>query len=197
MKRKVPLLFLLGCALILVSMGLGLFFGIRMYLGNKHGTEAISQLEALLPERTSALPELYPEGGMPVLQVEGVDYVAILEIPSYSLKLPIADQWDSKKINACPARFWGSAYGEPLVIGGSDSSVQFSFCDEIEHGTLITLTDMTGAQFDYTVCHIDRAKHAETQWLTDDDYDLTLFCHDTGNMEYIAVRCDYTYTLEP
>ena len=61
------------------------------------------------------------------------------------------------------------------------------FCDKIEYGTVVTVTDMTGTQFTYTVSDVHRARHAETQWLMADDCDLTLFCHDGYSMEYIAV----------
>lgn len=68
------------------------------------------------------------------------------------------------------------------------------FCDKIEYGTVVTVTDMTGTQFTYTVSDVHRARHAETQWLMDDDCDLTLFCHDGYSMEYIAVRCTFAYS---
>ena len=59
--------------------------------------------------------------------------------------------------------------------------------------SFVIVTDMTGVQFAYTVTGVDRAKHAETQWLTEEGCDLTLFCHDIYAMEYIAVRCVFAY----
>ena len=113
----------------------------------------------------------------------------MLEVPAFGLALPVADQWDSKNLHFPPGRFSGSAYDNTLVIGGADSQGQFSFCDKIDNGAVITVTDMTGVRFTYTVFRVDRAKHAESQWLVADDYDLTLFCRDAYSMEYIAVRC--------
>lgn len=81
------------------------------------------------------------------------------------------------------------AYDNSLVIGGADHPTQFGFCAEIQHGTAISVTDMAGAQFSYTVSRIDRAKHAETSWLQSGEYDLSLFCRDTYSLEYIVVRC--------
>ena len=48
---------------------------------------------------------------------------------------------------------------------------------------------MTGAKFSYTVSKIERKRSAEKEVLSDPSSDLTLFVRDSGNMEYIVVRC--------
>lgn len=189
MKREKSLLFALGMGLILASFCLMLILGIRMRLGAQKSQKIVSQMTALLPERTQGVPEIHPNAAMPVLALDGTDYVAMLEIPAFGVALPVADKWDSKNLYSAPSRFWGSAYDNTLVIGGADSPRQFSFCDEIDTGAVITVTDMTGARFAYTVSRVDRAKHAETQWLQNEAYALTLFCRSTDSTEYIAVRC--------
>ena len=150
-------------------------------------------MNKLLPDRTPGTPEAYLDSVMPVLEINGIDYVALIEIPSQGIALPVSDRWNSTGLLDSPARFSGSAYDKSLVIGGTDDPKQFGFCDEIKHDAVITITDMTGAQFSYTVSRIDRAKHAEAQWLQNEAYDLTLFCRSTYSMEYIAVRCVLTY----
>ena len=192
-KRKFPLFLVLGICLILASVSLVLVFQIRMHMGVQHSQKILSSMEQLLPERSPGVPGIYLTSGMPVLEIENVDYVAMLEVPSFDLALPVADQWDNNDLSRSPIRFFGSAYDNSLIIGGVDDLRQFGFCDKIAHGARITVTDMTGAQFTYTVSGVDRAKHAETQWLMDPNCDLTLFCHDIYSMEYIAVRCDFAY----
>ena len=192
-KRKFPLFLVLGICLILAGVSLVLVFQIRMHMGAQHSQAILSSMEQVLPERTAGVPGIYLTSGMPVLEIEGADYVAMLEVPSFGIALPVSNQWDSNKLSRSPSRFFGSAYDNTLIIGGADDPRQFGFCDKIEHGALITVTDMTGAQFTYTVSGVDRAKHAGPQWLADADCDLTLFCHDLYSMEYIAVRCDFAY----
>lgn len=192
-KHKFRLLIILGICLVMISVSLLLAFRIRIHRGAEYSQRILSAINEILPERTVGVPGMYSVSGMPVLEMEGVDYAALVEVPSFGVALPVANQWDSKNLSLTPARFAGSAYDSSLVIGGIDDSRQFGFCDKIQHGAIITVTDMTGAQFTYTVCQIDRAKHAETQWLTEAEYDLTLFCHDVYAMEYIAVRCVLSY----
>jgi len=191
MKGKISLPLILGLTLVLGGLGLGLFFGIRTYLGPQKSQKIAVQLEALLPEKTVGVPS-ESDAPMPVLEIDGVDYVALLEIPGYGVKLPVSDEWDGKNLYATPSRFSGSTYDNSLIIGGNDLK-QFSFCDQIENGAQVLVTDLTGAQFTYTVVAVDRAKHAEAQWLAEEGTDLTLFCADTYSMGYIAVRCVQSY----
>lgn len=188
-KQKASVFVILGFCLIVCSFFLMLAFYFRVYINAKNRQEIISKLNDSLPDRTLGTPGIYLNPTMPVLEIDGIDYVAILEIPAFFVKFPIANTWDSKLLSFYPARFYGSAYDGTLVIGGSDHPQQFYFCDKIENGTLVTVTDMTGSQFTYMVSGIDRAKHAESKWLTNTDYDLTIFCRDIYAMEYIAVRC--------
>ena len=192
-KRKIPLPFALGMILILCGLGVMLFFGVRSRIGGEKCRQVVEKMAQLLPERTPGLPGMSPDPGMPVLEIEGTDYVAQLEIPAFGITLPVADKWDSGRLSYGPARFWGSAYDGTLVIGGGDDPRQFGFCDKIEHGAVVTVTDMIGTQFAYTVSDVDRAGGAKTEWLADADCDLTLFCHDLYSMEYIAVRCVFAF----
>lgn len=188
-KRKISLPLVLGGALILCSLCLVVFFQIRVHTGYRKNQQAVTQIRALLPEKTLGVAGTNPEISMPVLEIGGKDYAAILEIPAYGITLPVADRWDTKALVSVPARFSGSVYDGSLVIGGNDHARQFAFCDKIENGTLVTVTDMTGAQFTYAVSRVDRAKHAKAQWLQEENADLTLFCRDMYTMEYVAARC--------
>ena len=88
-----------------------------------------------------------------------------------------------------PCRFWGSVYDSSLVIGGADQQGQFDFCDQIDIGNAVIITDMTGAAFSYTVACVERAARADADWLLSEDYDLTIFAKDAFSLEYLAVRC--------
>ncbi|MBQ2785032.1 MAG: hypothetical protein IJF02_00800 [Oscillospiraceae bacterium] len=193
MKRRKPFLLILGTCLIVFSLCCVIVVQFQQYHGAKNCQEVVMEMNKLLPDRTPGVSGAYSDSVMPVLEINGADYVALLEIPSQSVVLPVADQWNSMGLSNSPARFSGSAYDKSLVIGGVDHPRQFGFCDEIEHDAVLNITDMTGAQFSYIVSRIDRSKHAQTQWLQNEEYDLTLFCRSAYSMEYIAVRCILAY----
>lgn len=192
-KHRFSALLVLGASLIFISFALVIVSQIRVHIGAVKSQEIVAKMNELLPERNAGIPGIYPNSNMPVLEMNGVDYVAMLEIPSLSVALPVADKWNSDQLFDAPARFYGSSYDHTLVIGGGDYSHQFSFCDKIDNGTVITVTDMTGTQFFYTVSRVDRSPNAESDWLIGTDYDLTLFCRDTYSMAYVAVRCSFEY----
>ena len=188
-KRKLSLPLILGACLVLGSLCFVAVFQLRMHSASHKSHAAAAQLQTLLLERVPGIAEGYPESQMPVLEIGGTDYVALLEIPLLDVSVPVADQWTQ---TAC-GRFWGSAYDHTMVIGGPDHPGLFDFCDDIAVGTTLSVTDMTGTQFTYTVIRVDRAKHAESQWLLDEEHDLTLFCRDAASFEYIAVRCSSAF----
>ena len=192
-KRKIPILLVLGIILVVISFSVIVGLQIRTHIGAVESEKAVTEINELLTERTAGVSGIYPNSNMPVLEINDVDYAALVEIPSLSLALPVADAWDSSGLYRSPARFYGSCYDHSLIIGGADNTHQFSFCDHIDNGTVITVTDMTGAQFSYTVSRVDRSKSAHSSWLISKEYDLTLFCRDIYSMEYVAVRCSYLY----
>ena len=193
MKRRIPLLFVLGIGLIVFSLCFTIVVQLQLHNGTKNCQKVVAEMNRLLPDRTPGILGMHSAPGMPVLEINGADYVALIEIPSIGIVLPVVDKWDSNRLSLSPARFFGSAYDSTLIIGGADYPLQFGFCDEIEHDAVLNITDMTGAQFSYIVSRIDRSKHAQTQWLQNEEYDLTLFCRSAYSMEYIAVRCILAY----
>ena len=192
-KRKIPILLVLGIILVVISFSVIVGLQIRTHIGANESRRVVTRMSELLPERTVGVPEISSNPNMPILEINDIDYAALIEIPSLNLSLPVADVWNSQKLYNSPARFYGSCYDHSLVIGGADNSYQFSFCDKIDNGTVIIVTDMTGTQFSYIVSRVDRSKSAESNWLISRDYDLTLFCRDALSMEYVAVRCSFIY----
>ena len=107
------------------------------------------------------------------------------------MKLPIYSSWEDGSVAKYPCRFWGSAYDNSLIVGGSDRKGQFDFCSRLDLGDKIRITDMTGTEFSYEVVRIDRRKQADLQTFEEVDCDLTLFVRDSSTLNYIIVRCDF------
>lgn len=189
MKKKLTFLQILGVSLILCGALLFLFSHLRAARAQQEMRAVTQKITALLPEPTPGIPGTYADPSMTVLEINGNDYVALLDIPAFGRTLPVSAHWEEKNLAQCPSRFWGSCYEDILVIGGNDQSGQFDFCDQIHPGAAISVTAMNGEVFRYTVERIDRSKHAQNQWLMQGEYDLTLFARGELSLEYIAVRC--------
>ena len=59
-------------------------------------------------------PTPIPE--MPVVTVDGNDYIGYLSVPSLGLELPIMSDWDYDKLQLAPCRQLGSVYTDDLVL---------------------------------------------------------------------------------
>lgn len=196
MKKQRNLFQTLGFLLILLSMGLLLGKELLGMYHRGHMEKITEHMEALLPNRTVGGPEEYANSDMPVLQVDGEDYAALLRVPAFGVTLPVAGEWNTGALLSCPHRFWGSVYDHTLIIGGSGQKGQFDFCGRLDLGNKITVTDMTGAQFSYEVARIDRRRQADMQTFQEVDSDLILFVRDDATLDYIIVRCAFVPTSE-
>lgn len=189
MKNKLNLLQTLGFLLMLLSLCLLLGRELLGVYSRRQAEMTAEQIEAILPERTDGSPEDYTNPDMPVFQLDGRDFSALIRIPAFGVLLPVCNDWETGPFLAYPRRFWGSVYDNSLVIGGSDRNGQFDFCKRLDIGDEITITDMVGAQFSYEVARIERHANADSQKLLEPSWDLTLFARDSSSLNYIFVRC--------
>ncbi|MBR5470898.1 MAG: hypothetical protein IKU81_02115 [Oscillibacter sp.] len=189
MKRSGKVMFLIGCLLIISSLGLLIFSQIRTGQIQKENHELVQTIETILPERRAGIKDTYRNMEMPALEVGGEDFVALLEIPSFGCKLPVFGSWEKGKVSSHPCRFWGTVYDGTLIVGGADQSGQFDFFDRISNDAAVTVTDMTGSTFSYVVERVEHSDSAQAEVLMDNEADLTLFARDARMLDYIILRC--------
>lgn len=189
MKRSAKIIFTLGCLLIAAGLALLLILQVQTKQAQRSNGEIIQTMESLLTARTTGAVDEERTVEMPALELQGKDFIALLEIPAYGLKLPVCGEWDKSLISTHPCRFYGSAYNGTLVIGGSDRAEQFDFFDRIYTDATVKLTDMTGCTYTYTITRVDRSKTADADTLLDESSHLTLFVRDAQLPEYIILRC--------
>lgn len=189
MRRNGKVMVLIGFLLVLSSLVFLLSSQLRMKHAVRANHEIVQTMETILPERRQGVKDPDRNTEMPALEIGDEDYIALLEIPAFGLKLPVCDSWDKGKVASHPCRFWGTVYNGSLVIGGYDQSGQFDFFDCIYNGAVVTVTDMTGSEFSYVVNRVDHSTSAQAEVLMDGEADLTLFVRDAGLLEYIILRC--------
>lgn len=116
---------LLAAALLLV--GYNLYDEYRAGQTANHVLEALQQQMPETPSDDLQTPEnsileqteipdyvLNPDMEMPTQEIEGNDYIGVLEIPSLGLSLPVMSEWSYPRLKLAPCRYHGSAYtGSP------------------------------------------------------------------------------------
>ena len=189
MKRNSKAIFVIGCLLITCSLIMLVVLQVRVQSAKRTNMEIVQTMEIILKDRREGVIEFEQEKEMPVLELKGEDFIALLEMPSFGLKLPVLGNWDKGKVTSFPCRFCGTSYNGNLVIGGYDQPGQFDFFDGVPNGTTVKVTDMTGSEFYYIVDCVERSDSAQAEILIDDKVDLTLFVRDAQLLEYIILHC--------
>ena len=189
MSRGKKLAALLGALLLVAAAGLFVLQQVGATQAEKRAAALLETLYAALPDITAGSADDRMDMAMPVLEAEGINFAAILEVPMFDCALPVSSPWSEKSLRNYPCRFYGSLYDRSLIIGGSDQAGQLDFLEQIDIGHRVSITDMTGAKYSYSVYRVDRAKHADADVLLDDGAAVTLFARDSFSLEYIIVRC--------
>lgn len=178
----------IGITLILLSLVMLILWQCNVSGNSKRIYEYVHTIESLIPEAQAAVIEPRADNKMPSLNVQGNNFIAIMEFPLADVALPVGASWD--KADAYPCLYSGSAYDGSLIIGTSNQNGQLEFVKDISVGNTIYLTDMTGSQFTYTVSDIQYSKHADNQALFSETADFTIFVKNIYAFEYIIIRCN-------
>lgn len=134
-----------------------------------------------------------PNMNMPVREIDGINYIGVLEIPALELALPVAAEWDYYRLNKSPCRYIGSAYLHDLVICAHNYDIHFGNIKTLRYGDEIVFTDMAGNRFSYVVAEVETLEPTAIERMTTGDWDLTLFTCTIGGATRVTVRCDLSY----
>ena len=176
----------IGAVLIFSALLLVCF---NAYISYKAGQEAellmgeIHQAIEALPQ--TELPQLSPE--MPVVEIEGYGYIGYLSIPELGLELPVMDQWDYNRLTKAPCRHFGSARTDDLVIAAHNYETHFKHLGELTLGSEVTLTDMEGYSYRYTLQLMQTLQPDAVDAVQHSGYDLVLYtCTPGGAARVVA-----------
>ena len=178
---------LAGAVMMAAALVTLVFWQWNIHASTKAAVEHVHTLRTLIPEPQGAMPEARRDNSMPVLSLEGEDYIGILEIPAFGSALPVGAHWGNS--SRYPCRFSGSVYDRPVRPGAPPPAGQYAFYREISVGDSLYFTDMTGNRYSYTVTDIRYAKHAAQETLESREADLMLFIQNVYAFEYIQIYC--------
>ena len=178
-----------------VVLGIILITAAAVLLINKNSIEPapvvdiradVSAIEDVLPPKTAGAitPRYYY--GMPMMSVDGRDYIGLLELEDYNIKLPVFARWDEQTAKSAPCKYFGNVYDGSLVIGGANTDASFSFLTKLDKDDNVSFTDLTGKVFSYKVSAI---KHLQNTDFASNGCELVLFSYLQSDSKYISVEC--------
>lgn len=133
---------------------------------------------------------LNPDMEMPVTEIDGNDYIGVLEIPSLELSLPVISQWSYPRLRIAPCRYTGSAYKGNLVIAAHNYSRHFGRIGTLSPGEQVSFTDVDGNYFAYQVVETQMLEPEDIEDMIEEEWDLTLFTCTIGGKTRVTVRCE-------
>lgn len=187
------ILIIVGAFAVLFAAGALIYAELSQSNMREDAIVAVEKIKASIPEIVERVPEERGNNMMPSLEVDGNNYVALLEVPQHKFELPVVSSWKLGDVEAAPCRYTGSIYDKTLIIGSSDEEGQMSFVEDMEIDDVIYLTDMSGGKYEYKVTAIQHSDKATDEKLKNGEFDLTIFVRSSGESKYLLVRCTVSF----
>ena len=197
MKRKAgKLLMTIGLLLIAAAFLLMVYNIWESKKAENMSEEILNQIKDGQDENVSSddadekpLYEIYPDMEMPVLTIDGVDYIGILTVHSLGLELPVAGNWSYPNLRRSPCRYKGSAYSNDMIIAGHNYSRHFGGLKNLAIGEEISFRDVDGHIFQYQVDDIETIPGTAVEDMHAGEWDMTLFTCTYGGKSRVTIRC--------
>lgn len=194
--RKGEALFCLGALMIAAALGLALYNLSRQAAAGKSSESGLRKLTETVAERrteqAAAEKELYPNLEMPVVTIDGYDYIGWIELPALELTLPVMSEWDAARLKIAPCRYSGSVYSGDLVIAAHNYASHFGRLSALSPGDEVIFTDADGREFRYAVADAEILPPTAVEEMTAGEWPLTLFTCTYGGRTRLTIRCDET-----
>ena len=134
---------------------------------------------------------------MPVVMLDGYEYVGYVEIPALELKLPVMSEWDYERLKIAPCRQFGSSRTDDLVIAAHNYESHFGHLKDLSIGDTVTFTDMEGIVNTYAIEKIETLNPNEVDAVQNSGYDLVLYTCTKGGRTRVTVFCNREAVISP
>ena len=145
---------------------------------------------------------------MPMVNIDGYNYIGTLVMPSLGLRLPVMASWDYDRLKISPCRYSGSYYTDDLVICAHNYQRHFSPIKGIDIGAEVIFINVEDEVYHYIVSNRETIAPTAIDQMVENlnnskeegvgqDWDMTLFTCNTGGQTRCAVRCVRTDEASP
>lgn len=169
---------ILGSFLILGALSLVIYNNYVDKTAKETSEEILYQLEDKLNENNEVEIEL-----------DGKEYIGIIEIPALRISLPVLNEWSYPNLKIAPCCYEGSFYDNNLIIAGHNYKSHFGSLSSLSIGDKIFFININGNVYKYYVSNIETIGKYDVALMKSGDWDLTLFTCTIGGKQRITVRC--------
>lgn len=133
--------------------------------------------------------ELLPDE-LPVVWIDGYEYIGYLSFPDWELHLPVMAKWDYERLKLAPCRHFGSSLTDDLVIAAHNYDTHFGGLSKLEKGSKILFTDMEGNVNHYALQYVKTLDPDQVDAVQNSGYDLVLYTCTIGGSYRVVAFCD-------
>ena len=189
----------IGIAIVTVGAVLILSALLLLLCNRCQDAQAGRDAAALLAKVHAALDarrgDLDPE--LPVVELDGCEYVGYVEIPTLEVELPVMADWDYDRLKLAPCRQFGSSRTDNLVIAAHNYDTHFGKLKELSKGDTVIFTDMEGIVSTYCIEKLETLSPDAVDTVLNSGYDLVLYTCTKGGKKRVTVFCDRAAKITP
>lgn len=199
-KRRASPFLIIGTVLLAAALSLYIHNRLDSCRAGREADSVLGSVQTQILAHTPLPTEHDPQAGnsppptpipeMPVVTVDGNDYIGYLSVPSLGLELPIMSDWDYDKLQLAPCRQLGSVYTDDLVIAAHNYDTHFGKLRELSEGETVLFTDMEGIVSTYCVEKLETLSPDAVDTVLNSGYDLVLYTCTKGGRTRVIVFCD-------
>lgn len=196
MPKKAGILFVsMGAVLILSALLLFFYNGLEARRAGQEAELLLEDIQAAISEgptmETLAEDETIPDE-LPVVWIDGYEYIGYLSFPDWELHLPVMAKWDYERLKLAPCRHFGSSLTDDLVIAAHNYDTHFGGLSKLEKGSKILFTDMEGNVNHYALQYVKTLDPDQVDAVQNSGYDLVLYTCTIGGSYRVVAFCDRT-----
>ena len=133
---------------------------------------------------------LDPNREMPVITVDGKEYIGVVSVPALEMELPVFAEWNYQNLKTAPCRYMGSVYLDDMILCAHNYDQHFGRLKNLKYGDGVLFTDADGNVFHYRVTEIEMLDSTAVEQMPEGEWDLTLFTCTVGGAKRVTVRCN-------
>lgn len=189
MNKISKYLIILGILFILFSFYLFVKSKYEEFNTNKKSTEVLNIIE----NNKESYDIVLNNESLNVINIDGYDYIGMIEFPNLNIKLPIMSDTSYDKLSISPCLYYGSILTNDAVICAHDYINQFGKIDNLVQDDIVIITDVLGNTYVYKVVLTEELNPTDIEKMVNSEFDLTLYTCSYGALKRITVRLNRVY----
>ncbi len=203
MKKAQMTCFIIGIMLLISALSLCVY---NIHEDQKGGEQAqliLEEIKAEIPESTETATEkkydlfseyeTEPVFTEAVIAIDDAIYIGVICIPDLGIELPVMNEWSYPNLKIAPCRYKGSYLDHNMIIAAHNYRSHFGRIGELNSGSKIIFTDITGKDYIYEVNNIENINGTDIEAMdfgSAESWDLTLFTCTLSGQSRVTIRAN-------